>query len=85
MIDMPMLAFAMCGSFCTFEKALAQLALLRKDWDMLPVMSETAYTTDTRFGTAESFHERIENIGPMGSASAMVWIIFRPQIFSMRS
>lgn len=23
--------------------------------------------------------------GPMGSASAMVWIIFRPQIFSMRS
>ena len=62
MIDMPTLAFAMCGSFCTFEKALAQLALLRKDWDMLPVMSETAYTTDTRFGTAESFHERIENI-----------------------
>lgn len=61
-IDMPTLAFAMCGSFCTFEKALAQLALLRKDWDMLPVMSETAYTTDTRFGTAESFHERIENI-----------------------
>ena len=60
--DMPTLAFAMCGSFCTFEKALAQLALLRKDWDMLPVMSETAYTTDTRFGTAESFHERIENI-----------------------
>ena len=52
---MPTLAFAMCGSFCTFEKALAQLALLRKDWDMLPVMSETAYTTDTRFGTAESF------------------------------
>ena len=62
MIDMPTLAFAMFGSFCTFEKALAQLALLRKDWDMLPVMSETAYTTDTRFGTAESFHERIENI-----------------------
>ena len=62
MIDMPTLAVAMCGSFCTFEKALAQLALLRKDWDMLPVMSETAYTTDTRFGTAESFHERIENI-----------------------
>lgn len=61
-IDMPTLAFAMCGSFCTFEKALAQLALLRKDWDMLPVMSETAYTTDTRFGAAESFHERIENI-----------------------
>lgn len=62
MIEMPTLAFAMCGSFCTFEKALAQLALLRKDWDILPVMSETAYTTDTRFGTAESFHERIENI-----------------------
>ena len=64
----PVIGFAMCGSFCTFEKALAQLALLRKDWDMLPVMSETAYTTDTRFGTAKSFgdassfRERLEAI-----------------------
>lgn len=52
---MPTLAFAMCGSFCTFEKALAQLALLRKDWDMLPVMSETAYTTDTRLARRKAF------------------------------
>lgn len=59
---MPTLAFAMCGSFCTFEKALKQLEILKKGWDILPVMSETAYTTDTRFGTAECFHERIEHI-----------------------
>lgn len=54
------IAFAMCGSFCTFEKALEQLELLRKTYDVLPVMSETAYSTDTRFGEAASFRARVE-------------------------
>lgn len=56
------IAFAMCGSFCTFEKALEQLRVLRGMYEVLPVMSETAYSTDTRFGTAASFRERVEEI-----------------------
>ena len=56
------IAFAMCGSFCTFESALKQMALLRETYEILPVMSETAYSTDTRFGTAESFRRRVEEI-----------------------
>lgn len=56
------IAFAMCGSFCTFEKALAEMARLRENYEILPVMSETAYATDTRFGTAESFVKRVEDI-----------------------
>ncbi len=56
------IAFAMCGSFCTFEKALEQLRVLRGMYEVLPVMSETAYSTDTRFGTAVSFRERVEEI-----------------------
>lgn len=56
------LVFAMCGSFCTFENALQQMQRLREHYEILPVMSETAYGTDTRFGTAESFRQRIEEI-----------------------
>lgn len=59
---MQTIAFAMCGSFCTFENALKQLALLRGKYEVLPVMSETAYSTDTRFGTAKDFQRRVEEI-----------------------
>ena len=56
------LVFAMCGSFCTFENALEQMKRLREFYEILPVMSETAYRTDTRFGTAESFRWQVEAI-----------------------
>ena len=53
-------AFALCGSFCTFEKALgAAQQLLDGGWTLLPVMSTNAAGTDTRFGTAASFRERL--------------------------
>ena len=61
-MGMRTLVFAMCGSFCTFDKALVEMEKLRENYELLPVMSETAYTTDTRFGTAESFRKRIESI-----------------------
>ncbi len=56
------LVFAMCGSFCTFENALIEMKRLREKFELIPVMSETAYSTDTRFGTAESFRWRVEEI-----------------------
>ena len=31
-------------------------------YDIVPIMSANTYSTDTRFGTAESFRERVENI-----------------------
>ena len=55
--------FAMCGSFCTFSKAVPQIELLiNKGFNVYPIMSEIAYNTDTRFGTAQSFIDKIENI-----------------------
>lgn len=55
--------FAMCGSFCTFEKAIKQMqALSDMGYDILPIMSFNAYTTDTRFGKAEDIINRIESI-----------------------
>lgn len=57
------IGFAMCGSFCTFDKAIEQMALLKsKGAEVTPIMSQTAYSTDTRFGKAAEINQRIENI-----------------------
>ncbi|MDR0445666.1 MAG: dipicolinate synthase subunit B [Oscillospiraceae bacterium] len=55
--------FAMCGSYCTFDKALAALAILKTEFpDITPIMSESAYSTDTRFGAARDFVRCMEEI-----------------------
>jgi dipicolinate synthase subunit B len=61
------IGFAICGSFCTFETALKAMRELAADGAaILPVMSYNAAGTDTRFGTAESFKKRIEDIAGRG-------------------
>lgn len=55
--------YALTGSFCTFKKSVEQIKyLLEKGINILPIMSYNAYSTDTRFGTAESFINEIESI-----------------------
>ena len=55
--------FALCGSFCTFDKATEQIIFLKgKGWDIHPIMSFNAYSTDTRFGKAQEYIEKIEDI-----------------------
>lgn len=55
--------FALCGSYCTFEKAINQIRfLISKGIEIFPVMSENAYSTDTRFGKAEDHIKTIEEI-----------------------
>jgi dipicolinate synthase subunit B len=54
--------FALCGSYCTFEAVLAALGKTAELFDVVPIMSHNAAFTDTRFGTAESFRRRIEDI-----------------------
>ena len=57
------IGFAMCGSFCTFKKAVAVLELLTQTGaNVIPIMSEISYNTDTRFGKAEDFRLAIKNI-----------------------
>ena len=57
------LGFAMCGSFCTFSKAISQISALKNEGaEIIPIMSEMAYSTDTRFGTAEKFRKEICDI-----------------------
>jgi len=44
------LGFALCGSFCTFDRVIAVLeSMCAAGWDVYPILSETAAATDTRF------------------------------------
>lgn len=54
--------FAMCGSFCTFSQVIPQLRLLCESGvDVIPIMSENAYSLDTRFGRAQEFAAQLES------------------------
>jgi dipicolinate synthase subunit B len=58
-----MLGYAFCGSFCTHAAALAELKGLReRGYDILPIMSETVWSTDTRFGSAAHLRRSVEEI-----------------------
>lgn len=46
------IGFALCGSFCTYSNVFPILELLCRDYNVTPIFSEAAYTTDSRFGTA---------------------------------
>lgn len=59
---MKTIGFAMCGSFCTFDKAVAQMKALAGSYQILPIMSQNAYSTDTRFGKAEDWVAQVEEI-----------------------
>lgn len=55
--------FALCGSFCTFHKVIPCIqALADCGASVVPILSETAFTTDTRFGAAADFRQKIEAI-----------------------
>ena len=80
--------FALCGSFCTFHRAIAQIEkLIGQGYEVLPIMSYNAALTDTRFGKARDITDRIEKlcgkevitsidgaepIGPAGMTDIMV-------------
>lgn len=55
--------FALCGSFCTFKKVIPQMKkLVDEGYKVIPIMSPTAYSTDTRFGKAQDFNKEIEEM-----------------------
>lgn len=59
----PTIGFALCGSFCTFAAVIPEIKILKDaGFDILPIMSETAFSTDTRFGNAEDINGRIAGI-----------------------
>lgn len=56
-----MIGFAMCGSYCTHKYALEQLdELIKSGKDVLPIVSESVCSTDTRFGSAQELMEKLK-------------------------
>ena len=57
------IGYALCGSFWTFSRSIEQLKRLKDEGaDITAIMSFNAATLNTRFGTAESFRNTIEEI-----------------------
>lgn len=61
-MDNVRLGFAMCGSYCTYERVFAELERLVPDFDVYPILSENAAATDSRFGTAAAHRARLETL-----------------------
>ena len=80
--------FALCGSFCSIDAVLPQIQrLTARGWQVMPVLSVSAATQDTRFGTAAELRaklealtgrvpldtlQQVEPLGPRKLADAMV-------------
>ena len=54
------IGYALTGSFCTFSKSISALKeLVKSGYDVYPIMSENAYSIDTRFGDAKDIQNEI--------------------------
>ena len=56
------IGFALCGSFCTYSKVFPVMEKLAKAHTVVPIFSHSAYTIDSRFGTAQEHIRRAEQI-----------------------
>ena len=62
-MDKVRIGFAVTGSFCTFKAVFPQMQkLVEQGCRVVPIMSEHAYSTDTRFGRAADWIARAEEI-----------------------
>ena len=58
-----MIGFALTGSFCTVARSIGILeCLIENGYEVMPIMSETVYNTDTRFGNSKDIRKRIEDL-----------------------
>ena len=84
------LGLALCGSYCTYEKLFQAAEKLADTYDLIPIMSENAAETDTRFGTATEHITRlmllsgrkvvttIAEAEPLGPAQPMDALLIAP-------
>lgn len=49
------IGFALCGSYCTYDKVFPIMELLSRDYKLIPIFSNNSSCTDSRFGTAGEF------------------------------
>ena len=57
------IGFVLTGSFCTFSKVIPEMKeLIIKQAEIIPIMSYNSYNTNTQFGLASEFINKIEEI-----------------------
>ena len=56
------IGFALCGSFCTYDRVFRVMERLGKSYELIHIFSQSAYSTDSRFGNAEAHIARAEAI-----------------------
>ena len=57
------IGYCFTGSYCTFARSYKMLCRLAEGGhDIVPIMSENAYYTDTRFQLAEEFSKKVETV-----------------------
>jgi dipicolinate synthase subunit B len=56
------IGFALCGSFCTYSQVFPMMELLSRDYSVTPIFSDSAYTIESRFGTAREHIQLVEEI-----------------------
>lgn len=90
MVKKPRIGIALCGSYCTYNKLFPVLEELAKTCELVPIISDTAASTDSRFGTAKDNIARLEAIcgteavcdivsaEPLGPARPMDALIIAP-------
>ena len=81
---------ALCGSYCTYEKLFAAAERLAEHYELVPIMSDTAAETDSRFGTATEHIKKlmlltgkkvvttIAEAEPLGPAQPMDALLIAP-------
>ncbi len=56
------IGFAVCGSFCTFSSIFPVMENLAHTHHLIPIFSHSAYTLDSRFGTAREHIRKAADI-----------------------
>ena len=56
------IGFALCGSFCTYDRVFPVMERLGKSYELIPIFSQSAYSMDSRSGNAEAHIARAEAI-----------------------
>lgn len=57
------IGFGITGSFCTHDLILNEIKnLVEKGYKIIPILTDKVLTTSTRFGTAQDFILKIENL-----------------------
>ncbi len=62
-MNQPVVGFAICGSFCTYDAVFRALEDVKKHFEnIVPIMSPYSASTDTRFGKAKDFTARLKEL-----------------------